>query len=102
MSLQVYFSPDGLAESAGLDTPTAVVPLNLTYAPRLRENESNTSVITVEWGGFETNISQSVLYEIQYNLSSLKGDSMSPVKVVSSLCKEIFFRNSSILPAFFV
>ena len=85
MSLQVYFSPDGLTQLAGLDTPANVVPQNLKCAPRLRENESNTSVITVEWGSFETNISQSVLYEVQYNLSSIKGDSMSPVEVVSAL-----------------
>ena len=56
----------------------------LSYAPRLRENESSTSVIVIEWGVSSTNIPNSILYEVEYTLTPFRQPAMDPAKTFVS------------------
>ena len=59
---------------------SSVAANQLDCPPRLRENESSTSVIVIEWGRSPTNISQPILYEVDYILSPFGESAMDPVK----------------------
>lgn len=69
----------------GIGTPglAGVAPQNLSFPPRLRSNESNTSVIIIEWGVSPSDIPQSVVYEVQYTLNPLDGAVVSDMMIVS-------------------
>ncbi|CAI8042252.1 hypothetical protein GBAR_LOCUS23471, partial [Geodia barretti] len=56
----------------------------LSYAPRLRENESSTSVIVIEWGVSSTNIPNSILYEVEYTLTPFRQPAMDPAKTFTT------------------
>jgi hypothetical protein len=72
--------PDGLV-ATGLSNVGAG---QLSYAPRLRENESSTSVIVIEWGVSSTNIPNSILYEVEYNLTPFRQPAMDPAKTFTT------------------
>ena len=48
-------------------------------------NGSTTSVIIIEWGESPSNITQSVVYEVQYTLFPLEGGSISGREIVSAI-----------------
>jgi hypothetical protein len=68
--------PDGLTVP-GLASLTAE-PLN--SAPRLDKDQSNTSVIVIEWGESPTDIGKPILYEVEYTLTPFRQPSMEPKK----------------------
>jgi hypothetical protein len=72
--------PDGLV-AAGLSNVRAG---QLSFAPRLRQNESSTSVIVIEWGESSTNIPNSILYEVEYTLTPFRQPAMDPVKTFTT------------------
>ena len=52
----------------------------LSDPPRLREEESSTSVIVIEWGESPTNIAQPILYEVDFTLTPFGESARDPVK----------------------
>ena len=57
----------------------------LSFPPRLREDESSTSVIVIEWGESPTDIStNSILYEVEYVLTPFQQPPMDSVKTFVS------------------
>ena len=72
--------------SGGLTTPglSSVTAEPLSYLPRLRKGESNTSVIVIEWGESPTNIAESILYEVDFTLTPFGDSAKDPVKMFVS------------------
>ena len=73
--------------SVGLDTPglSSVSAKPLLFKPRLNIDESNTSVIVIEWGESPSNIAQSIVYEVDYTLTPFLQPSRDPIKEFVSL-----------------
>ena len=63
---------------------SSVTAKPLSYLPRLRKEESNTSVIVIEWGESPTNIAESILYEVDYTLTPFGESARDPVKIFVS------------------
>ena len=62
----------------------------LSSPPVLRESESNTSVIVIEWGESPTSIATPILYEVEYTLTPFLQPTMDPVKEFVSLYLPFF------------
>ena len=56
-----------------------------SFAPRLRQSESSTSVIVIEWGESDSSITQPILYEVDYTLTPFQQPTMDTVKEFVSL-----------------
>ena len=71
--------------SEGLESPGLenLSPQNLSSPPKLRMEGSNVSTIIIEWGESNSDIANSVVYEVNYTLSPLIGDTSSGMMVVS-------------------
>ena len=67
---------------AGLTTPglSSLSTEPLRFPPKLILDESSASVIVIEWGESPTNISQSILYEVDYTLTPFQQPSMDPIR----------------------
>ena len=63
---------------------SSVTAKPLSYLPRLRKAESNTSVIVIEWGESPTDIAESILYEVDYTLTPFGESARDPVKIFVS------------------
>lgn len=59
---------------------SSVAARPLVHGPRLRVNESSSSVIVIEWGESPTDIDQPILYEVDYILTPFGGSAMAPKK----------------------
>ena len=72
---------DGLI-APGLSNIQVAAP---SFAPRLRQSESSTSVIVIEWGESDSSITQPILYEVDYTLTPFQQPTMDTVKEFVSL-----------------
>lgn len=73
----------------------------LSQPPRLRESESNTSVIVIEWGESPNNLPQPILYEVVYTLTPFDGIPTGPVNIfVSTLYLHTSQNHMSVMSRF--